>query len=128
VIAVSRLGRRAEQRGNQPPDLTDLPEHRVAGPVADLIALLRRSHLAQPWDDAAMAELSVFRLGRPTGVLDLRFEGRYCRFTDCPTPTVDPTGPGGIRSDQRGPPPDRGMRPEEGELLRAAPLPVGGEG
>jgi replicative DNA helicase len=126
VIAVSRLGRRAEQRGDQPLDVTDLPEHRVAGHVADLIALLRRPELAQPWGDPATAELCLFQPALPTGVLDLRFEVRYCRFIDAPTRTVDPTGPGGSRSDQRGPPPDRGMHRPAGELLHAAPLPAHG--
>jgi hypothetical protein len=130
VIAVSRLGRRAEQRGDEPADVTDLPEHRVAGQVADVIALLRRPQLAQPWaGDAATAELCLFGPGRPVGLLDLRFEGRYCRFTDAPTPPVDPTGPGGSRSDQRAPPPpDRGMHPPGGELLHGAPLPAASAG
>jgi hypothetical protein len=103
VIAVSRLGRRAEQRGDQQPEVTDLPEHRAAGYVADLIAFLRRPQPANPWEDAGKAELFLFRSGRSPSVLDLRFEDRYCRFTDAPTPTVDPTGPGalaGVNEDQ----------------------------
>jgi DnaB-like helicase C terminal domain/IrrE N-terminal-like domain len=126
VIAVSRLGRRAEQRGDQQLELTDLPEHRAAGYVADLIGLLRRPHLANPWGDHGTAEVFLFRPGRLTTVLDLRFEGRYCRFTDGPIPTVDPTGPGGTRWGQRGPPHDRRAPQRGSELRHAAPLPTGG--
>jgi hypothetical protein len=125
VIAVSRLGRRAEQRGDQQPELTDLPEYRAAGYVADLVALLRRPYLADPWEDVGTAELFLFRPGRSTSVLELGFEGRYCRFTDAPPLSVDPTGPGGTRRSQRGQPHNRPRPQPGGELQHAAQLPAG---
>ncbi len=85
VLAVSQLSRRAEERGGQPPQLTDLPEYRAAVQVADLIGLLHMCGPMQLWaqDEPRAAELLVVRhrFG-PTGIVDLRFDQQYCRLTD----------------------------------------------
>src|SRR6266511_1420735 len=99
LIAVSQLRRRAEERGNQPPELTDLPEYRAAIHVADLIGLLHTRGPMRPWaqEDSRAAELLVVRhrFG-PTGLVDLRFDDQYCRLSDPRTPLRQTTTPAAL--------------------------------
>jgi hypothetical protein len=96
VIVVSQLSRRAEERGDQLPELTDLPEYRAAVQVADFIGLLHTRGLVRPWahDDTRAAELLVVRhrFG-PTGVVDLRFDYEFCRLSAPRSSPGQPTGP-----------------------------------
>ncbi len=131
VIAVSQLSRRAEERGGQRPELTDLSEYRAAVHVADVIALLHMRGHIQPWtwDDRRAAELRVFhhRFG-PTGTATLWFESAYCRFSENrpSPPPPGPTGPGGLRPEERGHPFGRPHQTGSERTWCADPLPAAG--
>jgi hypothetical protein len=105
VIAVSQVGRGVAERPDQRPELTDLTEHRAASRVTDLVALLHTQERTPPTAVSGRpAELIIahHRLG-PTGVLQLRFEDRCCRFRDIRPPgRPPPARPGPDRQDERG--------------------------
>ena len=123
VIAVSQLSRRAEERGDQPPELGDLPEYRAAVHVADLIGLLHMCGPVRPWaqETSRAAELLVVRhrFG-PTGRVDLRFDDQYCRVSDPHTSPRQPTAPGSPCPDGGGPPGGRPRRTSD-QTQRATP-------
>lgn len=88
VIALSQLNRMSVSRSDHRPQLSDLRDSGCIEQDADVVLLLHREELCLTDPSAreqvsGQAELIVAKNRHgPTGTIQLRFDGRYFKFTD----------------------------------------------
>jgi replicative DNA helicase len=98
VIAVSQLNRDVEKRADKRPLMSDLRESGAIEQDADVIALLFRQGYYDP--NTLYPEECELIIGKnrggPTGLVRVRFEPEFTRFSDLPPEMRRPaTGKGG---------------------------------
>lgn len=95
VVALSQLNRGVELRDNKRPRLADLRESGALEQDADTVVFIYRDDYYNPGTspDPGVAEIIIekSRHGTP-GVVKLKFEGEFSRFTELPDDYVSTSG------------------------------------
>lgn len=82
VVALAQLNRKCEERSDKRPLLADLRDSGQVEQEADMVVGLYRHEVYVPGSNRGEAELHVLKhRNGPTGVVKLRFDGAFTRFT-----------------------------------------------